>query len=537
MEAEETTVATKSQMTISCNSLEHLELLDYLQNKGQWPTTLVSENKPNIELILNGPTDTAPAAGKGKAPAKGGAEVVALEEGDTEVHDSPLNNFFVGDAIEQIINLNFEARGRQLRPMNPHYLNLKLCFVGYAFAGKRHQAMKLKQEYGLDTYSLSDLVEEALKFYQENPDPIVNVPAVEEQPIRESLIEESKDEIEEQNQDQPPEEMDQKSVEQPPAQEEKKPGLSQNPLFIKEEVVEDDNADVKSEESEIKEELNPEEDMRQCGMKIRECLFSGNEIPDQLYVDLYVAKLRITYQYKDKDTLKKEVNDDANREFEIERTIANLGEEIEQMQNPDSGYRKKKNRTVETVQNEITALQQELESIKDISKNGWILIDFPTNFSQAVLLEKALSGYQIKEDLEKTQRETEQEEANMLTKPTEKPAPPKTLIPSGIDAIIWFDCSRDECLRRALGRRIDSSNNIIYHIQDNAPSIERSPLCEIIEPIDVESESMACLIDRWVAFDQTKDGLNKWVTQFGDEQNSTNLLSMIQASGDINSVF
>ena len=81
--------------------------------------------------------------------------------------------------------------------MNPHYLNLKLCFVGYAFAGKRLQAMKLKQEYGLDTYSLSDLVEEALKFYQENPEPIVNVPAVEEQPIRESLIEESKDEVEE----------------------------------------------------------------------------------------------------------------------------------------------------------------------------------------------------------------------------------------------------------------------------------------------------------------------------------------------------
>lgn len=41
----------------SIQNLEHLELLDYLQNKGQWPTTLVSENKPNIELLLNGPGD------------------------------------------------------------------------------------------------------------------------------------------------------------------------------------------------------------------------------------------------------------------------------------------------------------------------------------------------------------------------------------------------------------------------------------------------------------------------------------------------
>jgi len=125
----------------------------------------------------------------------------------------------------------------------------------------------------------------------------------------------------------------------------------------------------------------------------------------------------------------------------------------------------------------------------------------------------------------------------MLVCPTEKPAPAKTLIPSGMDAIVWFDCSRDECLRRALGRRIDSQNNIIYHIQDNPPSIEKSPLCEMIEPIDDESESMAALVDRWVAFDQTQDGLLKWVTQFGDEDNKANLLTKIEAQGDINAVF
>jgi hypothetical protein len=62
-------------------------------------------------------------------------------------------------------------------------------------------------------------------------------------------------------------------------------------------------------------------------------------------------------------------------------------------------------------------------------------------------------------------------------------------------------------------------------------------LCEIIEPIDDESESMACLLDRWVAFDQGKDGLRKWITQFGDEYTSTNLMTKIEASGDINSVY
>jgi hypothetical protein len=133
---------------------------------------LVSENKPNLEQILSGGGDAAPV--KGKAPAKGApADGVTLNEEDMVIGDKPENNFFVGDAVETIINLNYEARGRQLRPKNPHYLNLKLCFVGYAFAGKKLQAMKLKQEYGLDSFTLNDLVEQALDFYRKNPNPIV----------------------------------------------------------------------------------------------------------------------------------------------------------------------------------------------------------------------------------------------------------------------------------------------------------------------------------------------------------------------------
>jgi len=91
-----------------------------------------------------------------------------------------------------------------------------------------------------------------------------------------------------------------------------------------------------------------------------------------------------------------------------------------------------------------------------LENNGWILLDFPTNFSQAMLLEKALSGYQLPADLEPTEREIESKNAQLLVKPTEKPIPQKTLIPSGIDSIIWFECPRDECLRRALGRRNDT---------------------------------------------------------------------------------
>jgi hypothetical protein len=53
--------------------LDHLELIDYLENKGQWATTLLTDYKVNIEHVLTGVSEnTAPAAGgKGaKAPAQ-----------------------------------------------------------------------------------------------------------------------------------------------------------------------------------------------------------------------------------------------------------------------------------------------------------------------------------------------------------------------------------------------------------------------------------------------------------------------------------
>ena len=447
-------------------NIDHLELVDYLDTKGQWPATLVSENKPNIEQILNGPGDAAPAGGKGKAPAKGApADTLALEEGDMRVGDKPENNYYVGDAVEQIVNLNYEARGRQLRPKNPHYLNLKLCFVGYAFAGKKLQAMKLKQEYGLDSYTLNDLVEQALEFFRKNPTPITKEKAIEELPIKESLHEDSKEESKllaegegkaegaegeakegEAQDEKPPESSEQKST-----------VLRENPMFRRSgPIAADADDDAVSEASEIDEELNEEEDFRACGEKIQQCLFDGAEIPDQLYVDLYVAKLRMAYPYKDRKTLGDAVTAEAEKELELQKNLGKLQEELRQMRDPESKIKRKKKRTPELVEKEIEEASKELERVRTLEPNGWILIDFPTNFSQAMLLEKALSGYVMPGDLEPIQRDIENKEAQLLVKPTEKPEPPKTLIPSGIDAVIWFDCSRDECLRRALGRRIDS---------------------------------------------------------------------------------
>jgi hypothetical protein len=39
-------------------------------------------------------------------------------------------------------------------------------------------------------------------------------------------------------------------------------------------------------------------DFRSIGLEIEELLYSGEEVTDEIYVRLFVSKLRLTYEYK-----------------------------------------------------------------------------------------------------------------------------------------------------------------------------------------------------------------------------------------------
>ena len=97
------------------------------------------------------------------------------------------------------------------------------------------------------------------------------------------------------------------------------------------------------------------------------------------------------------------------------------------------------------------------------------MLDFPSTFAQAKLLETALSGFVPTQEQNPIPREKNLSDAFLLVQPTAKDQPPKTLRKSGLDAVIWFDLSREECMRRALGRRVDPMDDKIYHIEDVPP--------------------------------------------------------------------
>jgi hypothetical protein len=63
--------------------------------------------------------------------------------------------------------------------------------------------------------------------------------------------------------------------------------------------------------------INSQEDFRQCGLEIEELLLSGTEISDQLYVKLFVTKLRLTYEYKDPHTQRNETKKAARIQAEL----------------------------------------------------------------------------------------------------------------------------------------------------------------------------------------------------------------------------
>lgn len=44
--------------------------------------------------------------------------------------------------------------------------------------------------------------------------------------------------------------------------------------------------------------IDAKDEFRQLGIQINDLLYTGQEISDEIYVHLFVTKLRLTYEYK-----------------------------------------------------------------------------------------------------------------------------------------------------------------------------------------------------------------------------------------------
>ena len=228
---------------------------------------------------------------------------------------------------------------------------------------------------------------------------------------------------------------------------------------------------------------------------------------------LFVAKLRMAYQYKDPKEKQKELKAQAQRKMKIMQRLGEIERELQ-----EEGIKTKQ---VKILKGEEQALKDERDGMETDSQAGWVLVDFPTSYAQAKLLEEALSGYKPEQELDPIQREIEMEEAFMLVQPQAKEQPPKCMIPSGLDAIMWFDCKQDEVQRRADGRRVDRDGDpetrTIFNVTTLVPPVDQAPLCERLEHVWEEQDHSSLIVDKICSFDQQSRSLKRWLDRFGDE--------------------
>lgn len=137
-------------------------------------------------------------------------------------------------------------------------------------------------------------------------------------------------------------------------------------------------------------DLSAKEDFRLCGQKIADLLKEGQEITDEIYVQLYVSKLRLTYPHKSKKQIRAEIRKKVEWERDQRKKIAALEKELEDIRNPPAaseelpsatvGKRKKKLDPAQ-IEAKIAEMHQEITKTHQVEKNGWILLDFPSTFA------------------------------------------------------------------------------------------------------------------------------------------------------------
>jgi hypothetical protein len=186
---------------------------------------------------------------------------------------------------------------------------------------------------------------------------------------------------------------------------------------------------------------------------------------DGLLVQLFIQKLKLTYPAAGTSAEEREQQMRANIEKEVE-----LLEQLEEAKNETAeADPKKKGKGARTPQE----IQDELDQLLSFDKSGWILMDFPRNLNQAKLLENAFTGFQAITDLPKPVAQQNYEVWSKFTDPDSTSAGSQAGViepqPSLFDGIFVMDASKEECARRAVGRKIDPQSGTIYHQEDSPP--------------------------------------------------------------------
>ena len=181
------------------------------------------------------------------------------------------------------------------------------------------------------------------------------------------------------------------------------------------------------------------------------------------------------------------------------------------------------------LQSKIEEISDELNKLKRANIYGFVIVNFPNTYNQAKLLENVMSGYVPENERQKTQVEIYKEESDLILDKTVKPIPPKTLIESGLDHVVFLDTNAAECVKRAYGRRIHLDTGKIYHLLDNPPPLN-TDICENLTRIDDNGNNESTFVTRCVSFENTFPLLKEFYEPLGFSY--YNLETLIRINGN-----
>uniref|UniRef100_X1Z7B7 Calponin-homology (CH) domain-containing protein n=1 Tax=Capitella teleta TaxID=283909 RepID=X1Z7B7_CAPTE len=158
-----------------------------------------------------------------------------------------------------------------------------------------------------------------------------------------------------------------------------------------------------------------------------------------------------------------------------------------------------------------------VEAIRGLPEaTGWVLDGFPCTPSQAKLLEKALSGFDIggRED---TEMGGKKKKSQLALDPKPVAADPEPS--SGINVVVLFDIDNELCLKRSAGR--SCKRLFIYVVNPTSVSGMSAPFSQF---------NLKCCSCRLTTFQDSWPKMEKWFSKFGS-------LKIIDASQDSDVIF
>jgi hypothetical protein len=253
--------------------------------------------------------------------------------------------------------------------------------------------------------------------------------------------------------------------------------------------------------------------LQEIGHELQQLLDRGEAIDDELYVHLVTTKIRSVFP----DRLPKPAQLPAvPEEFPLDPTADPSGDMAAAGAEPSASVDPAAAGAEPSVTDtaDATALQGGSVSTS-FECCGWILVGFPDNSQRLQLFERFLSGWVPPSATPTPEAEVKKDEASLLVpKPYEEP-PPFELVPGGYDLHIRLQVNNDEIVRRAVGRRLDPTTNLMYHLEDSPPCTKNQIIYERLVPVDDLTNSMGSLTHRMHAFDIAQPEVEGVLSFFG----------------------